>query len=347
MKIYLGNAADLGAAIRRSPEDAPDRSPARLFTNLSELWLDDPSKRRLMRRHGIEESVVTGEFGDYRLLEGFLRALSSDPRAAARARTELSALGIDDDLSDPCALWTRSSELLAEHAADLTARFAADPDIRTLCSLTETPAHRDVLTLGALYEMKESFNAALDALSRAAALPITCASEFLDALTARIESIPDTAGRALLLTLTDCLPPCLRTTDEQADAALTALREKHRSSDNRARDLLRSRLLFALLPVLRKKEITLILRVGAIEHGDGRLPCGFHAASLVDIAARLGRQMPRILLAPRSLRARSDLQTIDGIFPAISGKPAISIPPKAALSFHRTPLSLLASSLRE
>ena len=52
MRIYLSPITDLTA----------------LYTNLSEIWLRDPAKRRLMRARGIDEATVRGDRGDLALL---------------------------------------------------------------------------------------------------------------------------------------------------------------------------------------------------------------------------------------------------------------------------------------
>ena len=119
MRIYLSPITELTA----------------LYTNLSEIWLFDPAKRRLMRARGIDEATVRGDRGDLALLRAYLSVLPEKGGERRRAEAELAVLSLS--LTDADALWTAAAERL-----DSCIGFCG-PHI-SLCLNSVTPRNPDI-----------------------------------------------------------------------------------------------------------------------------------------------------------------------------------------------------------
>lgn len=307
-----------------------DLSGERRYTNLSEIWLHTAKKRRQMRSVGIRESALDGSEGDYPLLCAYLQALRSDPEELLSAQEELSALGLSDLINDASALWQKSADLLEQDAAKISERIlSAGNRIRAVTPLAAAPSdRREILpaaditvfcTLGA--GIKQALSALSDAVGYQADSPEALLRAIEQQLTVYADAGCDTA----VLTVAERLPPCLRQNDQDAERALLAARKRDGGADA-AQDALASRLLFGILPMLHRRGMTLLLRAGATECGDGRLPCRFDAGSFAAYATRLKEQMPRTLLLPRSSYALPAMQALTGIFPsAACGQPAVRL----------------------
>ena len=307
MRIYLSPITDLTA----------------LYTNLSEIWLRDPAKRRLMRARGIDEATVRGDRGDLALLRAYLSVLPEKGGERRRAEAELAVLSLS--LTDADALWTAAAERLRVWSVKDAVLARSEELLPAIPFGEDAPSRPFVLDLSPLLSPAPTEEGITVYLARMAAT---------------LSAYADRPMRAALLTLpASALPACLRAREDALSAALALAPSRRRAED---RDALANRMLFTLLPLLRERGLPLILRAGAIEWGDGRLPSRFDAPSLCALAERLEDRMPRTLLAPRSLLAEGDMRALCGIFPAIDGFPRFSLPPRSALSFHRSPLSLLA-----
>ncbi len=335
-RIYLGGAENL--------------REGKTYTNLSELWLDDPKKRRMMRQAGIDEPTVCGEKGDYALLCAYLTALQEDGAERNRAaRTLYGAFGFEEAaLSDPKALWEESAEALASGKVTLRGVLARAEAlcIETAEQVWDTPRQtalsRPVMTLDAFVSWGTGIASAIASLEAAWGREIDGIDALVQCLRSRADVFASAGCDAMLLTVEARLPACLRAKTEDCDAWLKTAKSKDgRGLRDEQRDALAARILLGILPVLCEKGWLLILRAGAREWGDGRLPCGFDAFRFAEIAEKLGGQMPRVLLCPRSDRAKASMRSLLGVFPSILGKPAVSMTERDCALEGASPLCLL------
>lgn len=321
-------------------------------TNLAELWMDDPAKRRLMRQCGIDEPTVRGEMGDFALLSGYLSALKQNGAALKRAESLLSrAFGFAPELlSDAEALWQKSTEALA--AGRITPeRLLSSENRRVLLGIeawkqpVSIGAALPVMMLGPLFSLSAGIGDAVDALASVTGRQIGGMKDLTAAIEQRMDLFAKSGCDSMLISVQDSLPDCLRATGEDLDAWFASAREKDgRSLSDPQREALQSALLFGLLPALRSRGWRLILCAGAKVWGDGRVGCGFDALSFAKLASKLGTKMPRVLFCPRSFAALHSMWDLLGVFPAIGNQPALRLAGQGALIDVSAPLELLWSN---
>lgn len=327
---------------------ASDLNGERRYTNLSEIWLHTAQKRQQMRRVGIRESVLDGSEGDYPLLCAYLQAIRSDQAELLSAQRELSALGLSDSADDASALWRKCAEILEQDTAEIGKRIlSAGNRIRAVTPLAAAPSgHGDILPaadISTFCTFGTGIGQALSALSDAVGYQTDSFELLLRAIGQRLAVYADAGCDTAVLTVEEHLPPCLRRSEQDADRALLAARKRNRGADD-AQDALASRLLFGILPMLQQHGMTLLLRAGATECGDGRLPCRFDASSFASYATRLKGQMPRVLLLPRSPYALPAMQALTGVFPSFAdGQPAVCLASEDIVLSRGSILALLAA----
>lgn len=329
-----------------------DLSEERILTDIGQLWCADPTKRRFLRKMGVEEAIVSGAKGRYPFVLAYLDHLSG--REEERAMRELDVLRLapgmicyPEDLWDGAARrleegWTVAEEIRTANRAGMESDgegrigivlpLLGDPDADegamgdlslVLCAdLTEAcfaPAQ------GA---QEESWNEALQRACHA------------------LEVLAKRGCRYALLTAERGLPPCYRHRQEELTRIWQT--DPGRRSEREC-EALGASMLFALLPRMRRLGMRLLLRVGAVKIGDGWVDAGCDARSIAELAERLSASdsWPQTSLLPMTPYASMALSTLCGIFPSVDGAAAMEMNGDVRVVEGGQVLSLLKKPKRE
>lgn len=285
-----------------------------VYTNLTQIWVDFAEKRRFLRSCGVDEAVVVKKYGDFALFSAYVTHLSEKNDLWEKGMAELASLS-DFPLPEE-----KNAKTLWAWGCDA---MGLGISAKTLAEKSTTPVVLP-LTQDVAGWKGDAPIVSLDS-TLAFSVRSETVAQLLELLKNRLDAFEKIGCRSVMLTVSERLPACLRIGDDDADKTLSALIQGGQGISEKKQEALKCRLLFGVLPMIRERKMPLILRAGAERWGDGLFDCRFDAKSLLAYAERLGDEMPKIALCPRSAQAREDMERLIGVLPAIDGEAAVCL----------------------